>query len=233
MPVVYLFYMATTTTISGPRVPAAGGTAERLVILLHGYGADGNDLISLAPYWQRALPRTAFVSPHAPERCEAGGPGFQWFGLQSRTPDARLNGARKAAPVLERFIDQELERHKLPPERLALVGFSQGTMMALYVGLRRPRPPAVIVGFSGMLVGPEQLKQELPPPPAARPPVLLVHGDMDEMLPVQLLFEAAQGLGAAGVACEWHISHGVGHSIDEQGLGLAGEFMVRAFRGRA
>jgi phospholipase/carboxylesterase len=218
------------TTITGPRVPATGGPAERLVILLHGYGADGNDLISLVPYWQRALPRTAFVAPHGPERCEAGGAGFQWFGLQSRAPDARLAGARKAAPVLERFIEQELERHKLGPERLGLVGFSQGTMMALHVGLRRPRPPAGIVGFSGMLVGPEVLKQELPPPPAPRPPLLLVHGDADEMLPVQLLFEAAQGLGAAGVPCEWHLSHGVGHSIDEQGLALAVDFLVRAFR---
>jgi phospholipase/carboxylesterase len=225
--------MATVAQINGPRLPSQGGPAERLVILLHGYGADGNDLISLAPYWQRVLPRTAFVSPHAPERCESGGPGFQWFGLASRSTDARLAGARKAAPVLERFIDQELQRQKLTEDRLALVGFSQGTMMALHVGLRRPKPVAAILGFSGMLVGAETLKAEMPPEPTLRPPVFLVHGDADDMLPVQLLFEATQGLAAADIACEWHISHGIGHSIDEAGLALGGQFLVHSFRRRA
>jgi phospholipase/carboxylesterase len=224
--------MATLTQLNGPRLPAQGGPAERLVILLHGYGSDGNDLIGLAPYWQRVLPRTAFVSPNAPERCESGGPGFQWFGLASRSEDARLNGVRKAAPLIDAFIDQELARQKLTDDRLALVGFSQGTMMALQVGLRRKRPPAAILGFSGMLVGADKLKAEMPPEPTPRPPVLLVHGDMDDMLPVQMLFEATQGLGAAGVPCEWHISHGVGHSIDEAGLSLGGQFLATSFRRR-
>jgi len=222
--------MATMTQLNGPRLPAQGGAAERLVILLHGYGSDGNDLIGLAPHWARALPRTAFVSPHAPERCESGGPGFQWFGIMGRDDQARLAGTRKAAPVLDRFIDQELERHKLAEDRLALVGFSQGTMMALHVGLRRRRAVAAILGYSGMLVGAPLLKAEMPPEPAPRPAVFLVHGDADDMLPVQLLFEATQGLAAAGVACEWHVSHGIGHSIDQDGLALGGQFLVNSFR---
>ena len=225
--------MATIAQLNGPRLPAQGGPAERLIILLHGYGADGNDLLGLAPYWQRVLPRTAFASPHAPERCDSGGPGFQWFGLGGRADGVRLAGVRKAAPVLDHFIDQELARHKLTEDRLALVGFSQGTMMALHVGLRRRRPPAAILGFSGMLVGPETLEAEMPPAPSPRPPVLLVHGDADDMLPVQMLFEATQGLGAAGLAVEWHISHGVGHSIDQDGLALGAQFLTTAFRRRA
>lgn len=224
--------MATLAQLNGPRLPAQGGPAERLVMLLHGYGSDGNDLIGLAPHWQRMLPRTAFVSPHAPERCAQGGPGFQWFDIMSRSEEARLAGARKAAGVLDRFIDQELERHKLTPDRLALVGFSQGTMMALHVGLRRPQPVAGILGYSGMLVGAALLKAEMPPEPTPRPPVFLVHGDADDMLPVQLLFEATQGLGAAGVPVEWHISHGIGHSIDQDGLLLGGQFLATAFRRR-
>jgi len=217
-------------TLNGPRLPAQGGPAERLVILLHGYGSDGNDLIGLAPHWQRMLPRTAFASPNAPERCEQGGPGYQWFGIMGRTDEARLAGARKAAPILDAFIDQELERHKLTEDRLALVGFSQGTMMSLHVGLRRKRPLAGILGFSGMLVGASLLQAEMPPEPMPRPPVFLVHGSNDDMLPLQLMFDAAQGLGAAGVTCEWHISHGIGHSIDQDGLVLGGEFLAKAFR---
>jgi phospholipase/carboxylesterase len=221
--------MATLARIDGPRQPAANRQPpHKLVILLHGYGADGNDLIGLAPYWARILPDAAFVSPHAPEPCTMSPAGRQWFAIGSFGADERLRGAEKAAPVLNQFIDQELDRYKLDDSRLALVGFSQGTMMALHIGLRRPRPVAGILGFSGALVAPERLPDEI----TARPPVLLVHGDMDDLLPVESLFQATQGLGAAGVAAEWHISAGCGHSIAEDGLAIGGRFLQQALTGQ-
>ncbi|MEQ9641478.1 MAG: prolyl oligopeptidase family serine peptidase [Alphaproteobacteria bacterium] len=221
--------MANLTAIDGPRQPAANGQPPaKLVILLHGYGADGNDLIGLAPYWARALPDTAFISPHAPEPCGMQPAGRQWFSIGSFSADERLRGAEKAAPVLDAFIDQELERHGLDDSRLALVGFSQGTMMALHVGLRRQRPCAGIVGFSGALVAPERLPDEI----TARPPVLLIHGDADDLLPVESLFQATQGLAAAAVNAEWHVSANCGHSIAQDGLELGGQFLQRALTGQ-
>ena len=146
--------------LDGPRLSPRSGTARQLVIFLHGYGADGNDLIEIGRAWQPLLPDAAFVSPHAPEPCGQAPVGRQWFALTFRDPNERWVGVNKAAPVLERFIDAELARHRLPPQALALVGFSQGTMMALHVGLRRAVAPAAIVGYSGLLVVPPQGKPD-------------------------------------------------------------------------
>jgi len=217
-----------TPQLNGPRLPAASGKADRLVVFVHGYGADGNDLIGLGRHWQRLLPTAAFVSPHAPERCAMSPTGYQWFGITRMQPDEMLRGVERAAPILNAFIDSELERLGLDGSRLALVGFSQGTMMALHVGLRRPVAPAAIVGFSGALPGPEKLAGEI----VHRVPVLLVHGDADEMIPVQALHAAANGLGAAGVPVRWHVSRGVGHGIAPDGLELAGRFLADAFAGK-
>lgn len=214
--------------LNGPRLPASSGKADRLVIFVHGYGADGNDLIGLGKHWQRLLPTAAFVSPHAPERCQMSPMGYQWFGISRLQPDEMLRGVEKAAPILNAFIDAELERLELDGSRLAFVGFSQGTMMSLHVGLRRKTPPAAIVGYSGMLPGAEKLPQEI----VGRPPVLLVHGDGDDMIPVQALHHAVNGLGAAGVTTRWHISRGVGHGIAPDGLDLGGQFLADAFAGK-
>jgi phospholipase/carboxylesterase len=211
--------------LSGPRLPPARGKATHLVVLCHGYGADGNDLIGLAPHWQRLLPTVAFVAPNAPEPCAGAPGGYQWFPISRLDPTEMRRGVESAAELLNTFLDAELARLELPPERLALVGFSQGTMMSLHVGLRRPVKPACIVGFSGTLAG------EAPKAGADCPPVLLIHGDADPMIPVQALFVSAASLGAAGVAVEWHISRGLGHSIDEMGLMLGGMFLTMAFRG--
>jgi phospholipase/carboxylesterase len=216
------------TQLNGPRLPAASGKADRLVIFCHGYGADGNDLIGLGKHWQRLLPTAAFVSPHAPERCQMSPMGYQWFGITRMSPEEMLRGVERAAPVLNAFIDAELARLDLDASRLAFVGFSQGTMMSLHVGLRRAKPPAAIVGFSGALPGAERLPQEID----GRPPVLLVHGDADDMIPVQALHMAVSGLGAAGVAVRWHVSRGVGHGIAPDGLDLAGQFLTDAFAGK-
>src|SRR5580700_10625561 len=216
--------------LDGPRLSPRSGRARQLVVFLHGYGADGNDLIEIGRVWQPLLPDAAFVSPHAPEPCGGAPMGRQWFALTFRDPNERWVGVNKAAPVLERFIDAELARLNLPPSALALVGFSQGTMMALHVGLRRAVAPAAIVGYSGLLVVPPQGELDaLAAEIKARPPVLLVHGERDELIPVQALFQAAQGLSALGVSVEWHLSAGVGHGIDAEGLRHGGEFLARRF----
>jgi phospholipase/carboxylesterase len=216
--------------LNGPRLEPRGGPAKRLVVFLHGYGADGNDLIEIGRAWQGLMPDTAFVSPHAPRACGQAPMGREWFPLTFRNPDERWNGVNAAAPVLQQFLDAELARLKLPPSALALVGFSQGTMMALHAGLRRTVPPAAIVGYSGMFV----LPNDGPPDTVAgeikaKPPVLLIHGDQDELIPVQALFMGAQALAALEVPVEWHISPGIGHGIDQEGLRHGGEFLARRF----
>ncbi len=216
--------------LDGPRLAPHSRTPQQLVVFLHGYGADGNDLIELGRVWQQLLPHAAFVSPHAPEPCGQAPVGRQWFALTFRDPNERWVGVNHAAPMLERFIDAELARNSLPPSALALVGFSQGTMMSLHVGLRRAVPPAAIVGYSGLLVLPPDGKPEtLAAEIRSRPPVLLVHGDRDELIPSQALFAATQGLAALGVPVEWHLSPGVGHGIDPEGLRHGGEFLERSF----
>ena len=216
--------MSDPRPLEGPaKPPASGEPATMLVILLHGLGADGNDLLGLAPYWAPHLPEAEFSSPHAPEACDMAPSGRQWFSLQSRDPDSIAAGAASVAPVLNDFIDYELARLNLTDRQLALVGFSQGTMMALYVGLRRPQPPAAIIGFSGSLIAPDQLASEV----SARPPVLLIHGDRDEVVPVQALHEAVAGLASAEVGVIWHVCDGMGHQIDQTGpLDMGTEFLA-------
>jgi phospholipase/carboxylesterase len=216
--------------LDGPRLEPRSGAARQLVVFLHGYGADGNDLIALGQEWQRLLPDAAFVSPNAPEPCAGAPTGRQWFELTFRNPDERWRGVNKAAPVLQSFLDAELARRQLPPEALALVGFSQGTMMALHAGLRRAKAPAAIVGYSGLYVtpegddGPARAQAEI----RSRPPVLLVHGAQDDLIPAQALLISANLLSAAEVPAEWHLSPGVGHGIDGEGLRHGGEFLARA-----
>ncbi len=219
--------------LDGPRLPPRSGQAKQLVVFLHGYGADGNDLIDIGRAWGALLPDAAFVSPHAPRPCGQAPTGREWFPLTFRDPSERWTGVNSAAPVLNAFLDAELQRHTLAPSALALVGFSQGTMMALHVGLRRPTTPAAIVGYSGVLAMPEQTDpNQFAAEIKSRPPVLLVHGDQDPLIPVEALFHAAQSLAALEVPTEWHISPGVGHGIDQEGLRQGGEFLARRLGAR-
>jgi phospholipase/carboxylesterase len=218
--------------LDGPRLAPRSGRARQLVVILHGYGADGNDLIEIGKVWQPLLPDAAFVAPHAPEPCEQAPTMRQWFALTFRDPNERWVGVNRARPVLDRFLDAELSRLGLPGSALALVGFSQGTMMALHGGLRRTATPAAIVGYSGLLVLPpdddlDKFAAEI----NARPPVLLVHGDEDNIVPPQALFQAAEVLPALGIPVQWHMSAGVGHSIDPEGLRHGGAFLAANFAG--
>jgi phospholipase/carboxylesterase len=210
--------------LTGQRLAPLQGPATSLVVLVHGYGADGNDLISLAGEWQDLLPTTEFVAPNAPERVPGAPGGFQWFALTRRDPEEMARGVRSAAPVLEEFIKAEEARLGLTREAVALVGFSQGTMLSLEVGLNRP--VAAIVGFSGLLAAPPPANM------AAAPPILLAHGSADPVIPAGAMLAAASVLGAAGALVQWHLAEGMGHGIDPAGLDLAGQFLALAFAGR-
>jgi phospholipase/carboxylesterase len=218
------------TQLTGPRVNPKSGAAKQLVVFLHGYGADGKDLIEIGKQWQKLLPNAAFVAPNAPEPCGMSPMGKQWFPLTMRDPNERWIGVQKARPTVDAFLDAELQALNLPDSALALVGFSQGTMMALHVGLRRARAPAAILGYSGVLVGPEYLSEaKARTPKGEPPPVLLVHGEADEMIPVDALFQSAEDLGKADIPTQWHLSRGVGHGIDGGGLMHGGMFLASSF----
>lgn len=213
-----------------PRLAPRSGRAKQLVVFLHGLGADGRDLIDIGREWQSWLPDAAFAAPHAPDPYEGAPVGRQWFPLTFRDPGESWRGVNQAAPALDAFLDHELGRHRLPASNLALVGFSQGTMMALHVGLRRETAPAAIVGYSGLVVlepgkGPESLAAAV----RSKPPVLLVHGDRDEVVPAEMLLFSKEVLAAAGIPCQWHLSRGLSHGIDEEGLRHGGLFLVQAF----
>jgi phospholipase/carboxylesterase len=209
--------------LSGPsHPPANGGKPAKLVILLHGLGADGNDLLGLAPYLAPALPDAEFVAPNAPFPCDMSPWGHQWFSVQDRSSGVLLAGVRASAPILDAFIDEALASRGLDETSTALVGFSQGTMMSLYVGLRRAKPFAGIVGFSGRLIGRELLKTEI----RSRPPVLLVHGTDDPVVPYDSLASAEAALEENDVPVETLSCAGMGHSIDQDGLTRGARFLA-------
>jgi phospholipase/carboxylesterase len=212
--------------LSGPvQKPQSGGKSKQLVVLLHGYGSDGNDLIGLAPHWAALLPHAEFVAPNAPFPCEMAPFGHQWFSLADDSQAARLAGARAAASLIDAYIDAGLKARGLDDSKLALVGFSQGTMMSLYVAPRRAKAPAAVVGYSGALIGPQELAQEI----RSRPPVLLIHGDADPVVPHRELAWAQKALSEVGVPVTVETRPRVVHSIDDRGLMLGGRFLVHAF----
>jgi phospholipase/carboxylesterase len=211
--------------IDGPRWgPAEPGPARQLVVLCHGLGADGHDLIDLAPLWGRTLPHAAFAAPDAPEPCDMGPYGRQWFSVADRTPARLAAGAATARDALDIFLDAELARFGLPPDAYALMGFSQGAMTALFAGLRRPVAPRGILAFSGALIAPERLADA-----TARPPILLIHGEDDEVVPVTRSRAAQSALEASGFGVTALYCRRLGHGIDDAGLSAGALFLQRIF----
>ncbi len=208
--------------LGGPRVsPLAGGRPENLVVLLHGIGANGDDLIDLALAWRGLAPRAEFISLNAPFPCDFAPDRLQWFSVADRAPAKLLEGARAAARILGPCLDRLLAERGLAADRLALVGFSQGAMMALHVGLRRPQKIAGIVSFSGALRGGEVLHAEI----KTKPPVLLVHGDADDVVPFASMSQAKAFLEAEGVRVTALARRGLGHGVDERGVAAGGNFL--------
>lgn len=208
--------------LDGPGfAPLSGGKTAQLVILLHGVAADGNDLLYLAQAWRKLLPKAEFLTPHAPFPCDYAPDGRQWFSLQDRAPEKLLAGLRDAAAILDRFFDDLLASRGLDKSQLALAGFSQGAATALYAGLHRQKQIAGIVAFSGALPWGAALQSEI----ASKPPVLLVHGEVDTVVPFQSMAAAKAMLEAVGVPVKAVARPGLGHAIDETGIKLAGEFL--------
>ena len=229
--------MTKIDALTGPmRAPASGKAATSAVVLLHGYGSNGDDLIGLVPFFAQALPDTVFYSPNGAEPWEGGvGFGYQWFGLSNYDPVAMARdpavltarfenygpGADRVAPIINTFLDQVLAAHSLKAGRLALIGFSQGTMMSLHVGLRREKQLAAILGFSGALLGGSKLGAAI----KSKPPVMLIHGDADPVVPAQATVEAAKALRTSGVPCETGFIPGLQHGIDGTGAQAGATFL--------
>ena len=212
------------TTLTGPRKEAASGNSDSLVIFLHGYGSDGNDLIGIGDSLAEHLPNTTFLSPNAPQRCVNNPVGYQWSPipwLDGSSEEAARIGQAESIDLLNAWLDEVAIAEGIGPERTIIFGFSQGTMMALHVGPRRMVPFAGITGFSGRLLYPELLEVEM----KSKTPVLLVHGDSDDMVPPAALPEAADALLKAGFEVYTHVSKNTGHGIAPDGLGAALQFI--------
>ncbi|MCB2090717.1 MAG: alpha/beta hydrolase [Alphaproteobacteria bacterium] len=215
--------MSELPELNGPRVEPENGKPDKLVILCHGYGSNGDDLMGLVPHLRHVMPNAVYISPNAPELCYGAPNGYQWFALSTLSREERLVGTLKAAPILDHFIDQELKRYGLENKDLVLIGFSQGTMMALHVGLRRKSDIAGIIGFSGAMTLPENWENEI----TSKPPVVLIHGDMDNVVPVEMMHQAFIALNDVGVDVDSHVSPGIMHSIGPDGLQKALEFLAK------
>ncbi len=198
---------------------------KQLVVFLHGVGANGQDLLGLGNEWQKALPECAFISPDGSQVYDMAPFGRQWFSLQDRSSAAILDGAEKTRPVLDSYLDTLLTEFSLPTRKMALVGFSQGTMMSLYLAPRRTEPLAGIMGYSGMLLGGETLHQDI----RSKPSVCLVHGLDDTVVPASSSRLAQQVLRKEGIETELHLRDHLGHGIDDAGLAIGAAFLQRVF----
>ena len=217
--------MSETPMLDGPRYgPVAGGAAQQLMILLHGVGADGKDLIELAPHLGQIFPNAAFVAPNAPNRYDQGLSGYQWISSGIRVEADAVEAVKAAADILNAFIDEELRSTGLGPQNLALIGFSQGTMMSLYIAPRRAQPIAGVLGYSGRLVGGDQLASEI----VSRPPIFLAHGEMDPVVPIESMDVAEKILSESGFSVQTLRRPNLGHSIDEDGLVQGTQFLRTA-----
>ena len=212
------------TELNFKRRGSASGEDSSVVLFLHGYGADGADLLGLSEPLSPHLPDTTFIACDAPERSMANPMGFQWFPIpwiDGSTEAAAAEGMRHSAKILDNFLDKVLADEGIAPDRLVLFGFSQGTMMSLHVAPRRSEPIAGIVGFSGRLMFPDALEAET----MSKPPVLLVHGNADDVVPFEEMRIAGEALQAAGFELYAHVMEGTAHGIAPDGLSVALAFI--------
>lgn len=210
-------------TLAAQRRPAASGKPAWLTVFLHGYGSSGAELMSFADYWQSSMPNVAFAAPDGPTPTKDG--GFQWIGKRPAGDPRLHDDAVAAAPALHAFLDAELAQNDLGPERLALVGFSQGTVMALHLGLRRAVAPAAVLGFSGGLVGADRLAGEI----TSKPPIMLVHGEQDALAPLYGMMASVKALSEAGIVCQGVPIPGLGHEVNADALIYGARFLISAF----
>lgn len=218
--------MNETIELNGPTfAPASGGAPKQLIILCHGVGSDGQDLIGLAPYFAKVLPDAQFVSPNAPYAFDMAPVGYQWFSLENPTPDSRLEGTQAAAPLMDHFIDSQMQMYGLSAADVALVGFSQGSMMSLHVGVRRQKALAAIVAYSGAVIGPELLAHEV----KSQPPILMMHGSTDDVVPPEALYEGVAALQAAGLTVKGEIIPNLGHGLNDQSILAGMAFLAESF----
>ncbi len=220
---------------SGPILPPSTGAVKSIVVILHGYGADADDLFGLAGEWAEYLPDTAFIALNAPDACEGNPFGRQWFSLFDMDESNRrmeltywpmeklAEGGAKAAQILNAWLDELLAEHNVPDSKMAIAGFSQGGMMAMHTGLRRTKSPAGIISFSGRLLQPESLAGEI----KSTPPVMLRHGDRDDVVAAEHLQIAQTILQKCGVTVDARIDSGMGHSISGQSVVEAGKFLAK------
>lgn len=213
--------------LTGPtRSLAPEVTAEKLVVFLHGVGADGEDLISLADNFSLHLKNAIFISPNAPFSYDMFPAGYQWFSLLDRDEDVMYEGVEKALPILKNYIDKNLAEYSLTYKDLVLVGFSQGTMMAIQLALRLDEACLAVIGFSGALIKSKELELSK----KSTPPILLIHGNEDQVIPVQSHIYAVEQLRKMNLEIEGHIMTGLGHGINMEGINIANRFLADRIR---
>ncbi|MGV8996992.1 MAG: alpha/beta hydrolase [Parvibaculaceae bacterium] len=205
----------------------AAQSAEWLVVFLHGYASSGADLMAFADYWQASMPTVAFVAPDGPTQAKDG--GFQWVGKRPGGDPKLYEDAVAVQPVIDAFIEGELVRLGLDASRLAIVGFSQGTLTALHIGVRRAVAPAAVLGYAGGLIGREHLAADI----TCRPPVMLINGELDELAPVYGMHVSVKALAEAGVVAAGQALPNLAHSVDADALIIGARFLLSAFAYRA
>jgi phospholipase/carboxylesterase len=216
------------TKLSGPMVgPLSGGPPKQAIVLLHGYGSDGQDLIGLAGYWRPLLPDAIFLAPNAPQPCRQNPGGYEWFDIDPDRPDYRAEGAAAVRPVIVEFLRDLWTQTGLGAENTVLAGFSQGAMMALHTGLSLERQLLGIVSFSGALIPPPALLEGR----GAKPPVCLIHGANDPVVDPRFSVEARRELEARGFTVRYHVEANAGHTITEDGLAFASAFIEEVSQG--
>lgn len=213
--------MSNLPKLTGPEFLPDDEKIDGLIILLHGLGSDGDDLISLVPHLAPSLSNIGFTAPNAPFPCDMAPMGYQWFSLQDRDPEKIRAGVKVAAPILTKFIDDQAKRFNISHDKIALLGFSQGTMMSLYIAPRMEHALGGIVGYSGALSGADTLQNEV----KSTPPFLLIHGQADDVVDSSALPHAVEHLKKAGCDVKSTLTPGLGHSIDMDGLQQGAEFL--------